>query len=78
MDRSQAGRLPAPVKVTITDDCTGCRHCVTRFECPALLYDEAGKRVVIDGILCTGCGVCLRVCPLGAIRAGDGQGSTGT
>jgi indolepyruvate ferredoxin oxidoreductase alpha subunit len=78
MDRSQASRLPAPVKVAITDDCTGCRHCVTRFECPALLYDEAGKRVVIDGILCTGCGVCLRVCPLGAIRAGDGQGSTGT
>jgi indolepyruvate ferredoxin oxidoreductase alpha subunit len=78
MDRSRANRPTAPVKVTITDDCTGCRHCTTQFECPALLYDEAGGRVFIDGLLCTGCGVCIHVCPLGAIQTEAGQGGDGT
>lgn len=77
MDRSHAIRLPVPVRVTITDDCTGCRHCTTQFECPALLYDEAGQRVVIDGLLCTGCGVCIHVCPLEAIRSEEGKGGDG-
>jgi indolepyruvate ferredoxin oxidoreductase alpha subunit len=77
MDRSQAGRLPEPVEVVVTGDCTGCRHCVTQFECPALVYEEEGKRVRIDALLCTGCGVCIDVCPLGAIRAAGGKGETG-
>ncbi len=68
MDLSRAARLPAPRKVFITDACNGCRYCTTQFECPALLYDEEGKRVSVDGLLCNGCGVCLHVCPLDAIR----------
>src|SRR5512146_656926 len=74
MDRSQADRLPAPVNVFIDETCNGCRYCTTRFECPALVYDEEGKRVSIDGLLCTGCGVCLHVCPLGAIREAPPEG----
>jgi indolepyruvate ferredoxin oxidoreductase alpha subunit len=76
MDRSQADRLPRPRKVTITDDCDGCRYCTTEFECPALLYDEERERVSIDGILCTGCGVCLHVCPLDAIREAPPEGKS--
>jgi len=76
MDRSQADRLPHPRKVTITDACDGCRYCTTQFECPALLYDEEGERVSIDGILCTGCGVCLHVCPLDAIREAPPEGTS--
>jgi indolepyruvate ferredoxin oxidoreductase alpha subunit len=41
---------------------------VDRFECPALVFDEAANRVRIDEMLCTGCGVCVSVCPEGAIR----------
>jgi indolepyruvate ferredoxin oxidoreductase alpha subunit len=41
---------------------------VERFECPALVFDEAANRVRIDGMLCNGCGVCVHVCPVGAIR----------
>jgi indolepyruvate ferredoxin oxidoreductase alpha subunit len=74
MDRSRAGRRRKPAKVVVTDACSGCRYCTTEFECPALLYDEEGKRVSIDGILCTGCGVCLHVCPLDAIRAEPAEG----
>ncbi len=74
MDRSQAPRLPMPGKVRITDACNGCRYCVTEFECPALVYDEEGKRTHVDAILCTGCGVCLHVCPLDAIREAMPEG----
>lgn len=53
--------------VTITPDCTGCRYCVTSFECPALIFDEQQKRVHIDRLTCQDCGVCVHVCPVGAI-----------
>jgi indolepyruvate ferredoxin oxidoreductase alpha subunit len=53
----------------VSEDCTGCRHCLDDFECPALALDEADGRVVIDGGRCVGCGVCIHVCPEGAIEA---------
>jgi len=65
---AQASRGKAPGAIVITEDCTGCRHCTDRFECPALVFDEAANRVRIDAMTCTGCGVCVHVCPLGAIR----------
>jgi indolepyruvate ferredoxin oxidoreductase alpha subunit len=55
--------------IEITGECTGCRHCVDRFECPSLVFDEAANRVRIEGMTCTGCGVCIHVCPVNAIRA---------
>jgi indolepyruvate ferredoxin oxidoreductase alpha subunit len=53
----------------VTEDCTGCRTCLDEFECPALSLDETDGRVVIDGGRCVGCGVCVHVCPEGAITA---------
>jgi indolepyruvate ferredoxin oxidoreductase alpha subunit len=61
-------RKDQPVyEVCITEDCTGCRQCLDDFECPALLLEEATDRVVINGARCIGCGVCVHVCPGGAI-----------
>ena len=57
--------------IVITEECNGCGHCVERFECPALVFDEAANRVRIDGMICNGCGVCVHVCPLGAIHPGS-------
>ncbi len=74
MDRRLAERLSPRKKVSITEACDGCRYCTTQFECPALVYDEEGKRVDIDMLLCTGCGVCLHVCPVGAIREEPPEG----
>ena len=54
-------------KVHVSEDCTACRHCLENFECPALVYRGDLDRVVVDDILCIGCGVCDAVCPVGAI-----------
>ena len=61
-----SGKVPGAI--VITGECNGCRHCVDRFECPALVFDEAANRVRIDEMTCNGCGVCVSVCPAGAIR----------
>jgi indolepyruvate ferredoxin oxidoreductase alpha subunit len=47
----------------IEEGCTGCGHCIRRFECPALLFDESGKKVKVDEGLCVRCGICLYACP---------------
>ncbi len=68
LDR-EARRSQTVYTMCVTEDCTGCRHCLDDFECPALTLDEADGRVVIDGVRCVGCGVCVHVCPEGAITA---------
>ena len=63
--REQA--IPEQKKVVVTEDCTECNFCLERFECPALYHDEDLGRTAIHAALCTQCGVCLQVCPKGAI-----------
>ncbi len=59
--------VPNLVPVTVTEECTGCRFCLDRFECPALYHDETLGRTAVNQALCVQCGVCLQVCPHGAI-----------
>jgi len=68
LDR-EARRQQAVYAMGVTADCTGCRHCLDEFECPGLILEESGERVTIDGQRCIGCGVCVQVCPAGAITA---------
>ena len=70
IDQARKGETGEFIPVEITEDCDGCAYCIKHFECPALLYheDEDEKYVSIDPILCTGCGVCLNVCPKGSIK----------
>ncbi|MBW1972918.1 MAG: indolepyruvate ferredoxin oxidoreductase subunit alpha [Deltaproteobacteria bacterium] len=49
--------------VEIDDECTGCKFCIEKFECPALIFDEKNEKVKIDYNICTGCGICAEVCP---------------
>lgn len=47
----------------------GCNRLCTRiFKCPGLIWDKDAKTARIDGVICTGCGVCTSICPSGAIR----------
>ncbi|WP_394335158.1 indolepyruvate ferredoxin oxidoreductase subunit alpha [Thermococcus celer] len=62
--RGEVGEKP----VVVEDKCTGCKACILLTGCPALVYDPATKKVRIDPLLCTGCGVCNQVCPFDAIE----------
>jgi indolepyruvate ferredoxin oxidoreductase alpha subunit len=62
--KAQAKRVP----VTVAEDCDGCGYCLEQFECPALVFDEAQKKVSADPLLCRGCGVCVQVCPKRRIK----------
>lgn len=46
--------------------CNNCMICIKNFGCPALTLDE-GQVVIIER-QCTGCGVCVKICPDGAIK----------
>jgi indolepyruvate ferredoxin oxidoreductase alpha subunit len=71
IDLARKGETTEHVPVEVTEDCDGCAFCIKQFECPALIFhedeDQDEKYVSIDRILCTDCGVCLNVCPKGAI-----------
>ena len=60
-------RHPRRPQAEVDATCTGCRHCTSQFECPALVFDAGSGRVAVDVMICTGCGVCLEVCPVQAI-----------
>ena len=68
LDR-EAWRSQASYAMAVTENCIGCRHCLDDFECPGLIFDEVTDQVDIDPGRCVGCGVCVQVCPAGAIEA---------
>jgi indolepyruvate ferredoxin oxidoreductase alpha subunit len=59
--------IPEKKTVGVTDECAECNFCIDRFECPAIYYDQEFGRTNINQQLCTNCGVCLQICPKGAI-----------
>jgi indolepyruvate ferredoxin oxidoreductase alpha subunit len=63
----EARKSQKAFEIAVTEDCIACRHCLDNFECPALIFDESSGRVDIDALRCIGCGVCVHVCPEGAI-----------
>ncbi len=63
--RSEA--IPEKKKVMVTEECAECNFCIDRFECPAIYHDQELGRTSINAQLCSSCGVCLQVCPKGAI-----------
>ena len=49
----------------ITDKCKDCKMCM-KLGCPAITVKDG--KVVIDQSQCNGCGLCVNVCPFGAIE----------
>ena len=71
--RDRRGRKTLEVKVdenACIGEACGCnRFCTRVFACPALTWDSQKKRSKIDDVLCTGCGICAAICPVGAIKS---------
>jgi indolepyruvate ferredoxin oxidoreductase alpha subunit len=64
----------ATVKVRVNPEkCIGCKYCTNFFNCPGLPFDEAAGKAKIDERFCVQCGVCIQVCPHGAIEAVEGE-----
>ena len=59
--------IPHKKEIVVTDDCVECNFCHERFECPALYKDPDLERTAVNQTLCAQCGVCLDICPKGAI-----------
>lgn len=63
-----------PVPVTV-EDCRDCGVCM-RIGCPVIgraepgAHDTPEKGIVIDAPLCTGCALCVDVCPFHCIKGG--------
>ena len=55
-----------PEKAEINSKCTSCMACLKKLGCPAISLEN--DKVVINGDLCTGCGLCINLCPAGAIN----------
>ena len=53
---------------TITDKCKNCKMCM-KLGCPAISQKDGHIR--IDTTQCNGCGLCINVCPFGAIEKED-------
>ncbi|MFC1836474.1 4Fe-4S binding protein, partial [Thermodesulfobacteriota bacterium] len=51
----------------IGEDCGCSRLCTRVLRCPGLQWDESLGKSQIDEAICTGCGVCVDICPRGAI-----------
>ena len=53
-----------PRSFRVSEECQGCRICVD-FGCPAIEFEGGAAKI---NNLCTGCGVCARICPSSCIQ----------
>jgi len=54
-----------PVQID-SELCNNCMICIKNFGCPALTLEE--ENVTLIENQCTGCEVCIKICPFGAIK----------
>lgn len=50
----------------VNENCINCGACIREIGCPALIRVDG--QTTIDPNLCTGCGLCSQICPVGAIE----------
>ena len=66
-------RIPQKFKMSVdaekclAESCGCDRHCARVFGCPGIMVDQDTGKAAIDYAICTGCGLCSDICPVGAI-----------
>ncbi len=56
----------------INENCNGCKTCIS-LGCPAVVYDAANKKAMIENAQCVNCGICRQICERGAIVEDGGR-----
>jgi indolepyruvate ferredoxin oxidoreductase alpha subunit len=64
--REKRRRGVTAIPSRINEKCTNCMACIKLLGCPAIVVEEG--KVRIDENSCTACGLCISVCPYGAIE----------
>ncbi len=64
----QRPRVLIDPEICLGDACGCMRHCSRVFGCPGLVWDARAGKAVIDEVVCNRCGLCVKVCPQGAIK----------
>ena len=65
---------PSKYMNVLSEKCISCKKCIRELGCPALTLKDGN--VCIDSSLCTGCSLCNKLCPTGAIISGkEGDGN---
>ena len=69
--RSPCIAIQKPVGRSCVDPeaCIGCKKCINELGCPAMVLE--GSKAKISTATCTGCMLCAKVCPVGAIKKED-------
>ncbi|MCG8471131.1 MAG: thiamine pyrophosphate-dependent enzyme [Desulfobacterales bacterium] len=65
--RTRAFEMSVEKERCLGEGCGCNRYCTRVFACPGLVWDKEEGRAKIDEVVCTGCGVCADICPVGAI-----------
>jgi indolepyruvate ferredoxin oxidoreductase alpha subunit len=79
----RARRESRPFEVSVDPDkclgeSCGCdRLCVRIFRCPGLKWNEQTGKSEIDEVICCGCGLCVDICPQGAIETKGAEEEVG-
>ena len=69
MDAREKRRKGVEIRASrISEKCTNCMACVKLLGCPAIIAENGIVR--IDETSCSACGLCVSVCPFGAIEGG--------
>ncbi len=50
------------------DECGCNKFCTRVWACPANIWDDKAGKATIDEVICNKCGVCVDLCPSGAIK----------
>ncbi|UCG38111.1 MAG: 4Fe-4S binding protein [bacterium] len=68
----ETGERLGPAPLVDGELCDACLLCVEQMGCPAIATEDGSVRILAD--LCPGCGLCVHVCPRGAILESGGEG----
>jgi indolepyruvate ferredoxin oxidoreductase alpha subunit len=67
MQRGPLAKMQIDPEKCLGDACGCNRYCTRVFKCPGIIWDKETKKSRIDEAVCTGCAVCVSVCPQSAI-----------